>query len=68
MLFRSREVVPYLIQSAFDSTGKTVEVFSEHVNGLDLYFNAGVIDATDVEHVRDVLEDALKALSKQEAA
>ena len=60
----NREVVPYLIQSAFDSTGKNVEVFSEHVNGLDLYFNAGVIDATDVEHVRDVLEDALKVLEK----
>src|SRR5215469_2438079 len=64
----SREVNPYAIQSVLDSTGKSVEVFSEHLAGLDLYFNAGMIDSTDAKHVRNVLEDALKALSKQEDA
>ena len=64
----SREVNPYAIRSVLDSTGKNVEVFSEHLAGLDLYFNAGMIDATDAKHVRDVLEDALKALSKQDDA
>jgi hypothetical protein len=64
----SREVNPYAIRSVLDSTGKNVEVFSEHLAGLDLYFNAGMIDATDAKHVRNVLEDALKALSKQEDA
>jgi len=64
----SREVNPYAIRSVLDSTGKSVEVFSEHLAGLDFYFNAGMIDATDAKHVRNVLEDALKALSKQEDA
>jgi class 3 adenylate cyclase len=64
----SREVVPYAVQSVLDATGKNIEVFSEHLSGLDLYFNAGMIDATEAKHVRNVLEDALKALSKQDDA
>ena len=64
----SREVNPYAIRSVLDSTGKSVEVFSEHLAGLDFYFNAGMIDSTVAKHVRNVLEDALKALSKQEDA
>ena len=64
----SREVNPYAIRSVLDATGKNIEVFSEHLSGLDLYFNAGMIDSTDAKHVRNVLEDALKALSKQEDA
>jgi adenylate cyclase len=61
----SREVVPYAIQGVLDSTGKKVQVFSEHLTGLDFYFNAGMIDATDAEHVRNVLKDALEALGRQ---
>ena len=64
----SWEVVPYAVRSILDSTGKNIEVFSEHLAGLDFYFNAGMIDSTDAKHVRNVLEDALKALSKQEDA
>ena len=64
----SREVNPYAIRSVLDSTGKSVEVFSEHLAGLDFYFNAGMIDSTDAKHVRNVLEDALKALTRQEDA
>jgi adenylate cyclase len=61
----NREVVPYLIRSVFDSTGKNIEVISEHLTGLDFYFNAGMIDATDAQHVRSVLQDALEALGSQ---
>jgi class 3 adenylate cyclase len=64
----SREVVPYAVQSVLDAAGKNIQVFSEHLSGLDLYFNAGMIDATEAKHVRNVLEDALKALSKQDDA
>jgi adenylate cyclase len=62
----SREVVPYAVQSVLDATGKNIEVFSEHLSGLDLYFNAAMIDATDAKHVRNVLQDALNALDTQE--
>jgi class 3 adenylate cyclase len=61
----SREVVPYAIRSVLDSTGKNIEVFSEHLTGLDFYLNADMIDASDARHVRDVLQDALKALERR---
>jgi len=59
------EVVPYAIRSVLDSTGKNIEVFSEHLTGLDFYLNADMIDASDARHVRDVLQDALKALERR---
>jgi adenylate cyclase len=61
----AREVIPYAIQSVFDSTGKNIEVFSEHITGLDFYFNASMIDANNATLVRNVLQDALKALDKR---
>jgi adenylate cyclase len=60
-----REVIPYAIQSVLDSTGKNIEVFSEHLTGLDFYFNANMIDANNATLVRNVLQDALKALEKR---
>jgi adenylate cyclase len=60
-----REVIPYAIQSVLDSTGKNIEVFSEHLTGLDFYFNANMIDANSATLVRNVLQDALKALEKR---
>jgi class 3 adenylate cyclase len=64
----SREVVPYAISGVLDSTGQTVQVFSEHQTGLDFYLNANMIDASDAARIRKVLEDALKALDKNAAA
>jgi adenylate cyclase len=61
----SREVVPYAIQSVLDSTGKNVEVFNEHLTGVDFYLNADMVDASDAKHVRNVLRDALKALGRR---
>ncbi len=64
----SREVVPYAISGVLDSTGQTVQVFSEHQTGLDFYLNANMIDANNAARIRKVLEDALKALDKNAAA
>ena len=59
--------MPYAISGVFDSTGQTVQVFSEHQTGLDFYLNANMIDASNTAHIRKVLEDALKALDKNVA-
>jgi adenylate cyclase len=61
----SREVVPYAVKGILDATGQSVDVFSEHLTGLDFYFDAHMIDAGNASHVRTVLQDALKALEKQ---
>jgi hypothetical protein len=45
-----------------DATGKNVRVFSEHVTGLDFYFNAGMIDSAKAPHIREILQGAPKAL------
>jgi class 3 adenylate cyclase len=58
----SREVIPYLVSGVLDATGRNVEVFSEHMTGLDFYFNASMIDSTKAPHIREILQDALKAL------
>jgi adenylate cyclase len=60
----SREVVPYVITGMIDAHGETVQVFSEHLTGLDFYLNANMIDADSASHIRKVLQDALKAIDK----
>jgi class 3 adenylate cyclase len=60
----SREVVPYAITGMIDADGETVQVFSEHLTGLDFYLNANMIDASSATHIRKVLQDALKAIEK----
>jgi adenylate cyclase len=59
-----REITPYVIQGVLDPTGKKIEVISEHFTGLDFYFNANMIDPSNLTLVRNVLQDALKALEK----
>jgi len=61
----SCEVVPYAVQGVLDSTGKNVEVFSEHLNGLEFYLNTDMVDAGDARHVRNLLQNALKALGRR---
>ena len=58
----SREVIPYVVSGVLDATGRNVQVFSEHMTGLDFYFNASMIDSTTAPHIREILHDALKAL------
>jgi len=60
----SREVVPYAISGVLGAAGEAVQVFSEHQAGLDFYLNANIIDADAANRIRQVLQDALKALDK----
>ena len=39
-------------------------VSTKHLDGLDFYLNASMIDASSASHVRKVLQDALKAIDK----
>lgn len=60
----SREVVPYVIEGPLDGKGGSLEVFSEHMTGLDLYLDPATIDAGASERVRGVLRRALEALER----
>ena len=60
----SREVLPFAVKGILGDAGETIRVFSEHITGLDFYLNANMIDATNADHVRKVLQDALDALDE----
>jgi adenylate cyclase len=64
----SREVIPYAVGGVIGRAGETVQVFSEHQTGLDFYLNANMIDADSAGRIRQVLQDALKALDKSAPA
>lgn len=61
----ARDVVPYAIEGLLGEDGSTLQVFSEHSTGLDLYLDLGRIDATAAEKVRAVLNQAISALDRQ---
>ncbi|NJD34115.1 MAG: adenylate/guanylate cyclase domain-containing protein [Betaproteobacteria bacterium] len=61
----AREVVPYAIEGLMAPDGTTLEVFSEHSTGLDLYMDLGRIDKSTSESVRSVLNQAISALDRQ---
>lgn len=60
----AREVVPYAIEGLLAPDGTTLEVFSEHSTGLDLYLDMGRIDKSTSESVRSVLNRAISALDR----
>ena len=60
----SREVVPYVVEGMLDARGETVEIFSEHMTGLDFYLDPATVDAHASERIRGVLRKALDALER----
>ncbi len=62
----SRDVIPYAVEGMLDASGAKVQIFSEHMTGLDFYLDPAMIDARTSEHVREVLQTALATLEKQQ--
>jgi adenylate cyclase len=60
----SREVVPYVVEGMLDARGEAVEIFSEHMTGLDFYLDPATVDAHASERIRGVLRKALDALER----
>jgi adenylate cyclase len=60
----SREIIPYMVDGVVDASGRKVEVFREHMVGLDFYLDPTLVDAARAEHIRTLLQNALKALQK----
>ncbi|MDB5764607.1 MAG: adenylate/guanylate cyclase protein [Herminiimonas sp.] len=60
----SGEVIPYAIEGFIDAGGNTMQVFSEHGAGLDLYLDLGRVDAGESQHLRSVLSRAIEAIDK----
>jgi class 3 adenylate cyclase len=60
----SREVVPYTVEGMMDATGQKVEIFSEHMTGLDFYLDPSTVNVGSAERIRALLQDAIAALDK----
>jgi class 3 adenylate cyclase len=60
----SREVVPYAVEGMLDANGQKVEIFSEHMTGLDFYLDPSMVNVGSAERIRALLQDAITALEK----
>jgi adenylate cyclase len=60
----SREVVPYAVRGVIDTAGNTLQIFNEHSTGLDFYLDPSLVDASRAEHIKKLLQNALKTLEK----
>jgi len=57
-------VVPYVVEGVLDEAGRKIEIFSEHMTGLDFYLDPRAIDATALERIRATLRNAIAALTR----
>ena len=58
----SRKVVPYVVEGVLDEAGRKIEIFSEHMTGLDFYLDPRAVDATALERILATLRGAIAAL------
>jgi class 3 adenylate cyclase len=61
----SRTVVPYAVDGVLDEAGRKIEIFSEHMTGLDFYLDPRAVDATALERIRATLRNAIAALERR---
>jgi adenylate cyclase len=60
----SREVVPYAVDGMLDALGQKVEIFSEHMTGLDFYLDPTMVNVGSAQQIRTLLQKAIAALEK----
>jgi class 3 adenylate cyclase len=60
----SREVVPYAVEGMLDALGQKVEIFSEHMTGLDFYLDPTMVNVGSARRIRALLQKAITALEK----
>jgi len=64
----SREVVPYAVEGMLDALGQKVEIFSEHMTGLDFYLDPTMVNVGSARRIRALLQKAITALEKNGSA
>jgi class 3 adenylate cyclase len=58
----SRAVVPYVVEGVLDEAGRKIEIFSEHMTGLDFYLDPRAVKAAELDRIRETLRNAIAAL------
>jgi hypothetical protein len=62
----SRAVVPYVVEGVLDETGRKIEIFSEHMTGLDFYLDPRAVKTAERDRIRETLRNAIAALDGRE--
>ncbi len=60
----SREVVPFAVEGMLDALGQKVEIFSEHMTGLDFYLDPAMVTVGSAHRIRTLLQKAIASLEK----
>jgi adenylate cyclase len=61
----SREVVPYKVDTTIDAAGRQIHTYSEHMRGLDFYFDPAALDPRAAAHVGNLLRHAMTSLEER---
>jgi hypothetical protein len=56
--------VPYAVEGMVDALGQKVEIFSEHMTGLDFYLDPTMVNVSSAQRIRTLLQKAIVALEK----
>ena len=59
-----RITLPYAVEGMLDALGQKVEIFSEHMTGLDFYLDPTMINVGSAKQIRALLQKAIAALEK----
>ena len=49
-------MVPYVVEGVLDEAGRKIEIFSEHMTGLDFYPDPRAVDAAALERIQRLVE------------
>jgi adenylate cyclase len=61
----NREIVPYVVEAMLDAAGEKMQIFSEHMTGLDFYLDPSAVDAGSAAQIRALLKHAIAALDER---
>jgi hypothetical protein len=64
----SRKGAPYEATGVLDASGAMAEIFSEHMTGLDFYFDPSALDKVSAANICALFKYALDALEKKGAS
>jgi class 3 adenylate cyclase len=61
----SRTVIPYVVEGVLDEAGGKIEIFSEHMTGLDFYLDPRAVEVSTIKSIRTTLRNAIAALERR---
>jgi hypothetical protein len=64
----AREVIPYAVRAPVVAAAAGAEVIEERAPGLSVFLNVETLEGAGLDHAREVLESALRAVARRKTA